>query len=425
MTEPINVPPEELEQPAPPTGALGLLRRSDFRRLYLAISASEIGDALQYIALMWVAFDVGGPLGVVAVRLADSVPALVFGLHGGLAADRWNRRGLMISADLARAIVLVPLAIAGLTGHLPILGLVLAAFCLETATSYFEPAYGALLPSLVDRSNVQQANALVRTTANALSIGGWALGAGLLAIAPISVFFAINAASFVVSALLLSGIRHGRAAAPREEAPRIREGFAALRPRPALAAGVIVLGLGVTISAGTWIGGIPTLVRDTLHHGAGGFSLLMIGYAVGSVSGGLLLARYPIRRKARVAMLSWLLYLPGYGLIALGGSLGLAALGAAAAGLGQGSAIVLLNSAAQEDVPDALLGRVMGLISLVHRGAHATGLIFVAPLFAFVSPPSVFAGAALALPVIGLAGVYAATRAAAARAPATHRSPRS
>ena len=159
-----------------------------------------------------------------------------------------------------------------------------------------------------------------------------------------------------------------------------------------------MLGVAVTISAGTWIAGVPTLVRNTLHHGAGGFSLVMVGYALGSLTSGILLARIPVRRKALASQLAWLLYLPGYGLIALAGSLWVVAAGAFAAALGQSSAVVLLNSAAQEDVPDSLLGRVLGLISLTHRGAHATGLLLVAPFFAFAEPRAVFAVAALAPP---------------------------
>src|SRR5205085_6705879 len=95
--------PEELEAPAgpPPEQGLGLLKRRAFRRVYLAIAASELGDSFQYLALMWYALLAGGPLGVLAVRLADSVPALLFGLHGGLAADRWERKKTMIGADVA------------------------------------------------------------------------------------------------------------------------------------------------------------------------------------------------------------------------------------------------------------------------------------------------------------------------------------
>src|SRR5205814_7594775 len=137
------------------------------------------------------------------------------------------------------AAVLVRVAAAGLVRSLPLWGLVVAAFALESATSYFEPAYGALLPALVDRRNVQAANGLVRATANAVSIGGWAIAAGLVAVLPISAFFALNAASFAASAVLISGIRRSTAASTADEPPRIRESFAALRPLPVLAAAVI------------------------------------------------------------------------------------------------------------------------------------------------------------------------------------------
>lgn len=427
MSDPIFDQPRELEVPAaPPGSALQLLRRPDFRRLYLAVAASELGDSLHYIALMWFALDAGGPLGVIAVRLADSIPAIVFGLHGGVAADRWSRKRLMVSADLVRGVVLVPVAIAGIAGSLPLWGLVVAAFLLETATSYFAPAYGATIPTLVDRDNVQQANALVQASVQALSIGGWAVAAALLAFIPVSVFFAVNAVTFFVSAALIAGLRHGREHDEHAEPPRLREGFAALQPLPLLAAGVIALGVAVTITAGTWIGGVPTLIRDTLHHGAGAFSIVMAGYAFGSIVSGVVLSRVPIRRKARASLIAWAMYLPGYGLVALATSLPLAIAGAFFAALGQSTSVVLLNSAAQEEVPDHLLGRVLGLISFTHRGAHATGLILVSPLFAFVAARAVFGAAAVVVPLVGLIALFAATRrAGAARARATDRTRRS
>jgi MFS family permease len=416
VSDPVLDIPRELETaPEPRTRALALLRRHDFRRLYLAVAASELGDSLHYIALMWFALDAGGPLGVVAVRLADSVPALVFGLHGGLAADRFSRKRLMVSADLLRAATLIPVAIAGIAGSLPLWGLVVASFLLESATSYFAPAYGATVPTLVDRANVQQANALVQSTAQALSIGGWAVAAALLTVLPVSVFFGVNAVSFLVSALLISRIRHGHERDPHAEAPNIRAGLAALRPRPMLAAAVLALGVAVTITAGTWIGGVPTFVQKTLHLGAGSFSILMVGYAAGSILSGLFLARVPIRRKARASMLAWGAYLPGYGLLALAHSLPVALAGAFCAALGQSSSVVLINSAAQEEVPDSLLGRVLGVVSLTHRGAHATGLILVSPLFAFVAARAVFGASAIAVPLVGFTAVAAARVAAMRR----------
>ncbi len=129
---------------------------------------------------------------------------------------------------------------------------------------------------------MQEANGLLGATTNALSIGGWAAAAGLLAIAPISSFFALNAASFFISALFIARIvQNGSLTASKTESPRIREAFLAIRPLPAIAIATIVLGLTVTVSSGTWIAGVPDLVRDVLHRGAGGFSIVMVGYAVG------------------------------------------------------------------------------------------------------------------------------------------------
>lgn len=414
-----------------PRGALALLRQRDFRIAYSAIISSELGDAFQYIALMWFALEAAGPLGVLAVRLADSVPALIFGFHGGLLADRLERRRTMIAADLVRGAVLVPVALAGLLGHLPLWALVGAAFVLTAATSYFDPAYGALLPGLVGRESVQQANGLVRATGDAVGIGGWALAAALLTFMPLSAFFAINALSYFISALLLARI-HVREAVTRLEGTtwtQVRAGFAALRLLPVLAVGVAAVGVAITIESGTWMVGVPDLVRNELGGGASSFAMVMVGYALGSVSAGLFLTRHPLRRKARASLLAWCLYLPAYLLMALAGSVAVACVGAVCAGVGQGSAIVLVNSAAQEQVPDATLGRVMGLISLVHRGAHATGLLFVAPLFAIVDPRPIFLAAALAAPVVGLGGLAAATalsrRADATRVPGSNRNRRS
>jgi MFS transporter, DHA3 family, macrolide efflux protein len=432
MADPVTNVPEEARVDAvtPPRSAFALLRRRDFRRVYVAVSASELGDALQYIALMWFAFEAAGPLGVLAVRLADSVPALLFGLHGGLVADRWDRRRVLIGADLVRAAVLIPVAVAGLAGELPLWGLVVAAFLLTSATSYFDPAYGALLPALVERRNVQQANGLVRATAEALSVGGWAVAAGLLAFLPVSVFFAVNAATFLASAAVLAGVRTGGKGEEEAGAGRLQDlaaGFHALRVRPFLAAAVVALGLAVTIAAGTWIAGVPQLVSENLDRAAGGFALVMTGYALGAIAAGALLTRRPVRRKALGSLVAWSFYLPAYLVIGFAGSVEVAMAGAFVAALGESSAVVLLNSAAQEEVPDRVLGRVMGVISLVHRGAHATGLLLVAPLFAVFEPSLVFAGAALALPLVGLgcaAWALATARAAAAPAPATGRSPR-
>jgi MFS family permease len=425
MADPLTAEPEEavVDATLPSERAIRLLHRRDFRRTYGAVVISELGDAFQYVALMWFALVAAGPLGILAVRLADSVPALLFGLHGGVVADRRDRRATMIATDLVRGAVLVPVGLAGLAGDLQLWMLVVAAFVVVTATSYFEPAYGALLPTLVERKNVQAANGLVRASAEAVRVGGWAAAAGLLVFMPLSVFFLVNAASFFLSALLVSGVRVRKIRGDAVATPRIREGLAALGPRRALAIGVVVLGAAVTISSGTWMVGVPQLVRKTLDLGPGSFSLVAGAYGVGAVLSGAVLSRVRVRHKVRAGLLLWTGYGAGYLLFALAGSLPLALVAAAIGGSLQASVLVLLYSAAQEEVPDALLGRAVGLISLVHRGAHATGLLLIGPLFAFMATRSVFAAASVALPLVGLAGLLAlkATPARADVAPARAR----
>ena len=380
---------------------------------------SELGDAFQYVALMWFALVSAGPLGVLAVRLADSIPALVFGLHGGLVADRSDRRRVMVLADISRGGVLIPVAVASLTGRLDLWMLVVAAFVLETATSYFEPAYGALLPTLVERTNVQAANGLVRASAEALRVGGWAAAAGLLAFLPLSSFFLLNAGSFFLSALLLGGVRAcGTSADISATAPKLREAFSALRPRPVLATGVIALAVGITISSGTWMVGVPQLVRKTLDLGAGSFSAVAAGYAVGAVTVGAVLSRIRVRRKVRAGLYLWIPYAGAYALFAVAGSLAPAVIAGAVSGALQAGLLILLYSAAQEEIPDAQLGRVVGVISLVHRGGHATGLLLVGPLFALFAAQTVFFGAAAALPLVGILALAALTVRPAVAAPA-------
>jgi hypothetical protein len=418
VADPITaLPEEELDATLPQRSTLHLLRRRDFRRTYAAIVVSELGDSFHYVALMWFALVSAGPLGVLAVRLADSVPALLFGLHGGLVADRTDRRRVMVLADLTRGVVLIPIAAAGLAGHLELWMLVIAAFVLETATSYFEPAYGAMLPRLVDRENVQPANGLVRATAEAVRVGGWAAAGALLVFVPLSSFFLLNAASFFASGLLLLGVRARGTPLGGTGAPRLREGFTALRPHPVLATAVGALAVGITIGAGAWMVGVPDLVRDGLGLGAGSFSAIAASYAVGAVVVGVVLSRVRVAHKARASMVLWIPYALAYSLFALAHSLAVALVAGLISGAIQVALLILLYSAAQEEIPDSLLGRVVGLISLVHRGAHATGLLLMGPLFAVAATRTVFWAAALSLPLVGLVGLAAAS-AARARAPA-------
>ena len=285
--------------------------------------------------------------------------------------------------------------------------------CSRRATSYFAPAYGAD-DARRRRPDERPAGerARPRDRAGALGRRLGTRGRLLLAFLPVSTFFAVDAATFFVSARAdRRACAPDRGRAATAEPPRLREGIAALRPRRALAAAVVVFGVAMTITTGCWIAGVPTLVRDTLDHGRG----RLLG------RDDRLRGRLDRRRgragagagpsKARASMLAWSIYLPAYGLLARRGSLPLAVAAAVGTGAGESLSYVLLNSAAQEEVPDDVLGRVLGVISFVHRGSHATGLLLVSPLFAVAAPRPLFGAAAVAVALVGLAGVAVAGRA--------------
>jgi MFS family permease len=402
----------------PPKPATRLLAEPDFRRAYLAGAVSQIGDAFQFVALMWFAVATAGPLGVIAVRIGNSLPALVFGLHGGVVADRWNRRRVLIVADLVRAAVLIPAAVAGIAGVLPLWALVPVGFVLATATSYFLPAFGAFLPSLVGRENVQQANGLVSATNNVLSVSGWALAALLLSFVSVGSFFALNAASYGVSALLVFGIRLRSVEPPEAAKPRqLLDGVASLRVRPGLGAAVAMLGLGMTVMTGVWTVGVAELAHSTLGHGASDLALLLAATSAGTIASAAFLSRRPVRRKVYSSCLCWSLLLPGYAALALAESLPLALAGTFVVGAATGAAFVLVTTATQESIEEHLLGRAMGVVFLGHVGAKPVGLLLIAPLyFVFDSKLLFLAGGVVvfACSLVAATSVTAATKRALA-----------
>jgi predicted MFS family arabinose efflux permease len=390
-----------------------LLGRADFRRAYTAGAISQLGDSFQFVAVLWLAVVTGGPFGVIAVRLADGLPALLLALHGGASADRRDRKRTMIAADLARGGVLSPVAVAGLTGHLSIWAVAPAGLVVATCSSYFVPAFGASVPALVGRENAQRANALMASTNSTVMVGGRALAAALLAGISIGSFFAVNAVSFFVSAALLARTRLPRPAPVPEQQISVREGFAALRPRPGLLLAIAMLGLGTAVMTGVWTVGVAQLAHDRFH-GASALALLLTLTALGTILGNAVLVRWPVRWKVRRSCAAWALMLPGFALLAAAPSLPLALAGTFVVGIAAGATLVLVITATQESVPDAVLGRAMGIVTLATYGAKPLGLLLVAPLYAVVGARTMFVAGGVVVAVAGLGcslAVASATRA--------------
>jgi hypothetical protein len=232
-------------------------------------------------------------------------------------------------------------------------------------------------------------------------------------------FFAVNAASFFVSAALLLRVRLPEVAAADETPrPSVREGFAALRVRAGLKVAIAMLALGTAVMTGVWTIGVAELARSDLGHGAAGLSLLFAVTALGTIAAGAFLTRRPVGYPVRKSCAVWVLVLPGYALLSTG-SLPLALAGTFVVGITAGAGAMLVTSAAQRSVPAEALGRVMGIVYLATVGAKPIGLLLIGPLYAVLGVSELFVAGGVVCAVAAAAStlaVLSATRSAVAAA---------
>lgn len=195
-----------LEKPVP--SRFALFRDRNFLWLWLAYIISNLGDLALYVAIPIIVYKATGSKTAVGFSvISGTVPVLLFGLAGGVFADRWNRRRTMIVADVGRALaVLLLLGVSGsnhFTGR--DLGLVyVAAFLVSSLSCFFSPARQGLLSALLPREKLLQANGMMLSAAQVSMILGSALG-GLLIywFQPRGVFL-FDAATFLASALFVT-----------------------------------------------------------------------------------------------------------------------------------------------------------------------------------------------------------------------------
>ena len=234
-----------------------VLRLPTYRNLFAGQVVSDIGDGITLLLLLLVINDLtGSTIALALMAIAEAVPHFTVGLFAGVYVDRWNRRTVMLAADLIRAGIVLSFAFAATAGILPLLYLL--AFAQSSVSTFFRPARGALLPKIVPAEGLPAANSLAQGS----QLIGTVVGAGIAGLlfgtfGSGAIGFALDAATFVVSFLFIARIAasHGRIAAPaHDEAPRdvrrsLLEGLAIVRGSRALsgsliAAAVSMLGLG-------------------------------------------------------------------------------------------------------------------------------------------------------------------------------------
>ncbi|HZS30874.1 MAG TPA: MFS transporter [Gaiellaceae bacterium] len=352
---------------------LAPLRLAGFRNLFLATLGSSVGTLLASIAL---AIDVqdrtnSGPW-VFAVLVVEFLPTILVGLLLGPLLDRLERRSLMIAADVLRVGVFAALPFA--PNAATVVGLALVA---GLATGFFRPAVYAGVPNLVDDELLPQANALLQTVENLSWAVGPVVGGLLTAAAGPSAAYGINAASFVVSILLVvripSKLLQSERALSRGYWRDLGDGFlAALRSRSMLAVlvawGIASLGVGAANVSEIF------LAKHTFSSGDFGYGLLY-----GAIGGGLVLGSFAsaglLERWGVAAVYGASLTLMGVGYAASAASpnVWVAAVCCVVFGIGNGAAVACNALLVQRGTFDLLRGRALTFVMSATYLAVAIG----------------------------------------------------
>ncbi len=345
------------------TRRLGLLRRSpSFGLLFFATAGSGIGTYLAAIALtldIYARTDSG--VWVAVLLIAEFIPIVLVGLLLGPLFDRFSRRLLMIASDVSRVAVFA--ALPFVDSPIGIVGLAAVA---GVATGFFRPAAYAGLPNLVPDDELTNANSLLQTIENAAWMVGPVLGGVMVSVWSPTVPYAVNAVTFLVSALLVARIADSELRSEkslmsghwRDVADGVRLVLTALPLRTVLIVWSIVsLGSAAINVAEVFF------VRDTLGAGEIGFGVMIGATGLGLVLGSFLAApaldKVGLRRNyaGSIALMAF-----GWGGAALSPALWLAVPFVIGGAAGNGAAIICNQILVQRGAPDRFRGRALSTI---------------------------------------------------------------
>ena len=179
----------------------------DFRRYWIARASSLTGSMVTALALPVLVYRLSGsPFLTALVTALEAAPYLLVGLFAGALADRWNRRRVMVSADLINAVLIGSVPLAYLAGVLTVAQVLVVGFVVQMVFTFFDGANFGALPVLVGRSRIAQANAAVWTASSLIELFVPPLAALLLAVMNPANLLVIDALSFVASAIAVRGI---------------------------------------------------------------------------------------------------------------------------------------------------------------------------------------------------------------------------
>lgn len=282
-----------MEAVAEPTGrarALHALRSRDFRLLWAGQTISLVGDGAFLVALGWKSFSLTGSKSTLAlVLMAHGTAMLATLLIGGALADRYPRRTLMVISDVARLAVMVALAAIDFAGGLNIGLLVALAVCYGLGDGFFYPAFGGIVPLVVDQHHIASANALIGLSRQGAFVAGPALAGALYGIAGSASVFAFNGVSFAIAAALLLAARPRpiEPEPPKGTLREIADGVRYVVGVPWLWISIFLAAFILMIAMAPYTALLPAFVEEQYGLGVGAygalFTLQSLGMAIGSL----------------------------------------------------------------------------------------------------------------------------------------------
>jgi len=384
---------------------LSPLRERPFRLLFFGRTLSGVGDAIVPVALTFAVLDLGDATDLGLVLGSGSLARVVFLVVGGVWADRLPRQLVMMAADVVRAVTQALLAVAFFTDTIQIWQLALGSAVFGAAGAFFNPASTGLVPQLVSRRRLQEANALLGLARSGIEVFGPVVSGLMVATLGFGIVYAVDAASFVASFLCLAAMRLPRAIERGERRSILTEaidGLRFVRERRWIVAGLISdLVFNFALAAYFVLGPV---VFEEHFDGVRDWGIAMTAAAIGGIAGGLAVLRF---RPARPLYAAYLFsFVTPLVLLALAVPLPLPALvvGAMLVAI----ALVVVNTfwatMEQQHIPASYLSRVDSLLWMVSLVAFPLGSVVVGPISDAIGVGSTLAAAA-ALMLASIVGV--------------------
>jgi MFS family permease len=357
-----------------------VLRHADFRNLFFGQSASMVGDEIVVVALALYVTDIGTPTDVGIVLAAATLPLVAFIAFGGVWADRLPRHRVMILTDLIRFALHALLATLIFTGAVEIWHIVVIEALFGTAEAFFRPAFTGLVPQTVPEELIQEARAANSTIETIAFFVGPALATALVLGLGAGWAFAVDALTFLVSAVFLARVNpreRGVTAERRRVLEDLREGWSHVRSRAWIWVTIAVFSAALLLSLGPWTTLGPTVAEDEFGS-SGVYGLLATALGGGTMLGALAGFRWRPQYPMRAAFLCVLPWPAVIGVFGLGVPLVVLVPLFAAAGVGIALFGIWWETALAERVPPHTLSRVsaydwMGSLALLPLGYLLAG----------------------------------------------------